>query len=75
MDGEEILTTFYDVVPFEKRAPKDGGGGWATPYKPERWRGVKPDFPLIDADTGEEVAPAGTKISARHAKRLQDNGL
>jgi DNA-directed RNA polymerase subunit beta len=70
MDGEEILTTFYDVVPFEKRP-----GGWATPYKPERWRGVKPEFPLIDADTGEEVAPAGTKISARHAKRLQDNGL
>ena len=70
MDGEEILTTFYDVVPFEKRA-----GGWATPYKPERWRGVKPDFPLIDADTGEEVAPAGTKISARQAKRLADNGL
>src|ERR1700677_750030 len=70
MDGEEILTTFYDVVPFEKRE-----GGWATPYKADRWRGVKPDFPLIDADTGEEVAPAGTKISARHAKRLQDNGL
>jgi DNA-directed RNA polymerase subunit beta len=70
MDGEEILTTFYDVVPFEKRP-----GGWATPYKPERWRGVKPEFALTDADTGEEVAPAGTKISARQAKRLQDNGL
>ena len=25
-------------------------------YKPERWRGVKPEFPLIDADTGEEIA-------------------
>ncbi|HXQ10445.1 MAG TPA: DNA-directed RNA polymerase subunit beta [Caulobacteraceae bacterium] len=70
MDGEEILTTFYDVVPFEKR-----DGGWATPYKADRWRGVKPDLPLIDADTGEEVAPAGTKISARTAKRLADNGL
>jgi DNA-directed RNA polymerase subunit beta len=75
MDGEEILTTFYDVVPFEKRADKEGGGGWATPYKADRWRGVKPDFPLIDAETGEEVAPAGTKISARTAKRLADNGL
>src|SRR6218665_1989195 len=41
MDGEESLSTFYDVVPFEKRT-----GGWATPYKPERWRGVKPEFPL-----------------------------
>jgi DNA-directed RNA polymerase subunit beta len=70
MDGEEILTTFYDVVPFEKRE-----GGWATPYKADRWRGVKPDLPLIDADTGEEVAPAGIKISARTAKRLADNGL
>ncbi len=67
MDGEEILTTFYDVVPFEKRP-----GGWATPYKSERWRGVKPEFPLIDADTGEEVAPAGQKISARAAKKLGD---
>jgi DNA-directed RNA polymerase subunit beta len=70
MDGEEILTTFYDVVPFEKRA-----GGWATPYKPERWRGVKPEFALIDADTGEEVAPAGQKISARNAKKFADSGL
>ncbi|WP_297512921.1 DNA-directed RNA polymerase subunit beta [uncultured Caulobacter sp.] len=70
MDGEEILTTFYDVVPFEKRA-----GGWATPYKPERWRGVKPEFPLVDADTGEEVAPAGTKITARQAKKFADAGL
>ncbi|HLK26768.1 MAG TPA: DNA-directed RNA polymerase subunit beta, partial [Caulobacteraceae bacterium] len=70
MDGEEILTTFYDVAPFEKR-----DGGWATPYQADRWRGVKPELPLIDADTGEEVAPAGTKISARTAKRLADNGL
>src|SRR6476661_2635984 len=70
MDGEEILTTFYDVVPFEKR-----GDGWATPYKPERWRGVKPEFALIDADTGEEIAPAGTKITARQAKKFGDNGI
>ncbi|MDI7774588.1 DNA-directed RNA polymerase subunit beta [Asticcacaulis sp. EMRT-3] len=67
MDGEEILTTFYDVVPYEKR-----GEGWITPYKPERWRGVKPEFDLVDADTGEVVAQAGTKISARNAKKLGD---
>ena len=70
MDGEEILTTFYDVTGYEKRE-----GGWATEYRPDRWRGVKPDFPLIDADTGEEVAKAGEKISARNAKKLADNGL
>ncbi|ESQ76275.1 DNA-directed RNA polymerase subunit beta [Asticcacaulis sp. AC402] len=67
MDGEEILTTFYEVVPYEKRE-----AGWVTPYKFERWRGVKPEFDLIDADSGEVVATAGTKISARNAKKLGD---
>ncbi|MNH49762.1 DNA-directed RNA polymerase subunit beta [compost metagenome] len=70
MDGEEILKTFYETVPYEKR-----GEGWVTPYKPERWRGVKPEFDLVDADTGEVVAQAGQKISARAAKKLADGGL
>ena len=46
-----------------------------TPYQPENWRGVKPEFPLTDADTGAEIAPAGTKISARNAKKFADAGL
>ena len=70
MDADEILQTFYEVIPFEKRP-----GGWATPYKAERWRGVKPEFALIDADTGEEIAPAGQKISARAAKKFADGGV
>ena len=70
MDGEEILRTFYETVPYEKR-----GEGWVTPYKAERWRGVKPEFDLVDADTGEVVAQAGMKISARAAKKLADGGL
>ncbi|MCA6248624.1 DNA-directed RNA polymerase subunit beta [Phenylobacterium sp.] len=70
MDGEEILGTFYDSVPCQKRE-----GGWTTPYRPERWRGVKPAFALVNADTGEEIAPAGQKISARNAKRFADAGL
>ncbi len=69
LDDEEILTTFYATIPFEKRE-----GGWATPYRPDRWRGVKPEYPLIDADTGEELAPAGQKISARNAKKFADAG-
>ena len=68
MDGEEILKTFYETVPYEKR-----GEGWVTPYKAERWKGVKPEFDLVDADTGEVVAAAGTKISARQAKKLGDS--
>src|ERR1700742_4178742 len=76
MDGEEILSTFYDTLSYKKVAGKKGSdGGWATAYKADRWRGVKPEFALIDADTGEEVAPAGTKISARNAKKFADAGL
>ena len=76
MDGEEILSTFYNTLNYAKRVEKKGAaGGWATAYQPDRWRGVKPEFALIDADTGEEVAPAGTKISARNAKKFADAGL
>ncbi len=76
MDGEEILSTFYKTLSYAKRLEKKGAaGGWATAYQPDRWRGMKPEFPLIDADTGEEVAPAGTKISARNAKKFADGGL
>jgi DNA-directed RNA polymerase subunit beta len=76
MDGEEILSTFYDTLTYKKVAEKKGKpGGWATTYQPERWRGVKPEYALIDADTGEEIAPAGTKISARNAKKFADAGL
>ncbi len=76
MDGEEILSTFYETVTYEKRTdPKKGAAGWTAPYKAERWRGAKPDYPLIDAETGEEIAPAGQKISARNAKKFADAGL
>ena len=55
MDGEEILSTFYNTLTYAKRVEKKGkAGGWATAYQPDRWRGVKPEFALIDADTGEE---------------------
>jgi DNA-directed RNA polymerase subunit beta len=76
MDGEEILSTFYNTLHYKKVPEKKGKpSGWATAYQPERWRGVKPEFALIDADTGEEIAPAGTKISARNAKKFADAGL
>src|SRR5205814_1897955 len=44
MDGEEILSTFYNTLKYKKVPEKKGkGGGWATAYQPERWRGVKPE--------------------------------
>ena len=70
MDGQEILSTFYNTVTF-KRA-KDG---WRIPYSAERYKGMKLLADLVDADTGEVVAQAGKKLTARAAKQLAEKGL
>ena len=70
MDREEILAAFYDRITV-----KMVKGGWAIPFVKERWRGAKPSFDLIDAKSGEVVAPAGKKIAARAANKLAENGL
>jgi DNA-directed RNA polymerase subunit beta len=70
MSREEILATFYDTI-----AVKAVKGGWAIPFEKERWRGAKPSFDLIDAKTGDVVAPAGKKIAARAANKLAEDGL
>jgi len=70
LDKEEILSTFYNTVEY-KYTKK----GWTVPYVKERWRGVKPVRDLVDAKSGDIVAPAGKKISARAANKLADDGL
>src|SRR5246127_1602048 len=67
MDQEEILGHFYGKVIFE-RTPK----GWARPFDPEAFRGVKLLEPLIDAATGEVVAEADAKLTARQVRRIAE---
>ncbi|MBN9241158.1 MAG: DNA-directed RNA polymerase subunit beta, partial [Mesorhizobium sp.] len=70
MDGEEILSTFYDKITY-KRA----GDHWRIPFNVERFKGLKAVGDLVDADTGEVVVEAGKKITARQAKQLAEKGL
>ena len=37
-------------------------------------RGTRPNFDLVDADTGEVIAEAGKKITPRAVKKLVDDG-
>ena len=67
MDQEEILATFYGQVVFERSA-----AGWARPFDPDAFRGIKLMEPLIDAATGEVVAEAEAKLSARQARRIAE---
>ncbi len=67
MDQEEILSYFYNQVVFEK-----GPKGWARPFDPEAFRGMKLLEPLIDASTGEIVADADAKLTPRQARKIAE---
>ena len=70
LTAEDILAHFYETVVWKR-----GPGGWQIPYTPESWRGSKPSFALVNADTGEEVFPAGQKVSPRAANKAEKDGL
>ncbi|MBX3581215.1 MAG: DNA-directed RNA polymerase subunit beta [Rhizobiaceae bacterium] len=70
MDGEEILSTFYNKITYKRS--KDH---WRIPYSADRFKGLKAVNDLIDADTGEVVVEQGKKITVRQAKQLAEKGL
>ncbi len=70
MSSEQILSTFYQSSVYKRTR-----SGWTTKYRAERWRGVKPNYDLVDAKTGKVVAEAGKKIAARLANKLVEDGV
>jgi DNA-directed RNA polymerase subunit beta len=70
MDGEEILSTFYNAITYTRE-----GEGWRVPFDPERMKGIKVNENLIDADTGEIAVEAGKKLTVRAARQLVEKGL
>jgi DNA-directed RNA polymerase subunit beta len=71
LDQEGIMDAYYDTVDF-KLAKKNAG--WTTKFFPERVRGTRPAFDLVDAKTGEVIAEAGKKVTPRAVKKLIDEG-
>jgi DNA-directed RNA polymerase subunit beta len=67
LDSETILNFFYGQVTFTRTAK-----GWARPFDPDAFRGLKLLEPLIDADTGEVVADADAKLTARSARKIAE---
>ncbi len=67
MDAEDMLSFFYGQVVFVQ-TPK----GWARPFDPDAFRGMKLLEPLIDADTGEVVAEADAKLTQRMTRRIAE---
>jgi DNA-directed RNA polymerase subunit beta len=71
LDQEGIMDAYYETVDF-KLAKKNQG--WVTKFFPERMRGTRPAFDLVDAKTGEVIAEAGKKVTPRAVKQLIDEG-
>ena len=70
MDKEEILNYFYDSDVYTSSKK-----GWKVAFNPERMKGVRFDFDLINAKTGKVVLEANKKLTPRQAKKLADDGL
>ena len=72
MSKEDILAHYYNQVAYKRDKKNDG---WSRPFKADDYRGSKLLRDLVDAKTGEVVAPAGRKLTKRGAKKLAENGV
>ncbi|MGD9805562.1 MAG: DNA-directed RNA polymerase subunit beta [Hyphomicrobiaceae bacterium] len=70
LNDEEILSTFYASIAVARVK-----NGWTMPFRAEKMRGATPATDIVDARSGEVVAKAGEKISARRARELAESGL
>ncbi|MBU2865858.1 DNA-directed RNA polymerase subunit beta [Pacificibacter marinus] len=70
LDQEGIMDAYYETVDYKLEKNK----GWVTPFFPERVRGTRPTFDLVDAATGEIICKAGDKMTPRAVKKIIDEG-
>src|SRR6201995_3076929 len=68
---EEILGYFYSKISFKRQ--KDGS--WVTPLDPTWMRNAKSSSDWKNAKTGDVILEAGTKITVRGLRKLQEDGV
>jgi DNA-directed RNA polymerase subunit beta len=70
MSQESIMDAYYETVTYAHVKNK----GWVTRFFPERFRGTRPAFDLVDANTGEVICAGGEKLTPRMANDLVKSG-
>jgi len=70
LDGEAILDTFYKKLVFKRT--KDA---WSVPFDAQRLRGMKVTYELVDAKSGEVLLEAGKKLTAKEARRINEQAV
>jgi len=68
MSRSQILNTFYDSLTCFLGKEDDD---LSMELSPDLWRGVRTLFPLVDAETGEELVAKDKKIVGSLARKLQ----
>ena len=69
------MDAFYDTVDYSmQRAARGKNAGWITRFFPDRVRGTRPTFDLVNAETGEIITKAGDKVTPRLVKKLSEQG-
>ena len=66
---DQILDQFYtrSIYRIDKK-------GWIVGFRPDAWKGVKPEYDLVDAKSGKVIAPAGKKITVLGLKKIKEGG-
>ena len=70
MSREEILSAFYKSEAYSR-----DGDAWRAPFNADALRGTKLTRDLVNAETGEVAAAAGTKMTPRALRKLEEAGL
>ncbi|MBT4082856.1 MAG: DNA-directed RNA polymerase subunit beta [Alphaproteobacteria bacterium] len=70
--SEDILNEFYNTISYAFDKKRDG---WKTKFVSERWRGAKLIADLINASNGKVVMEAGSKITPRTSRKMEEDGL
>ncbi|MEO0752370.1 MAG: DNA-directed RNA polymerase subunit beta [Pseudomonadota bacterium] len=67
---EDIMDAYYETVTYTLKKNK----GWVTKFFPDRVRGTRPLYDLVDAKSGDVIGEAGKKVTPRAVKKLIDDG-
>ena len=70
LDQEAIMDAYYKTITYKLHKNK----GWVAPFFPDRVRGTRPTYDLVDAKTGEVLFEKGKKVTPRAVKQLIDEG-
>ncbi|MEM6277264.1 MAG: DNA-directed RNA polymerase subunit beta, partial [Pseudomonadota bacterium] len=71
LDQEGIMDAYYETTTWKLDKKKNG---WVAPFFPERVRGTRPTYDIVDAKTGDVLFEAGKKVTPRAVKKLIDEG-